>query len=99
MHQLQLDYAIPGRHRRRSRVLSRVSAASDASASLDTVSSQSSTPALPLLPLVSAGSTVESSSIPPQAHVPQVWRGAVAREGLRPRVFRDYVGLSQNGVV
>ena len=88
MHQLQLDFTIRGRHRRRSRVLRRIYAASDTSASLDTVPSQSSALALPLLPLVSAGSTVESSSRPPQAHVPQVWRGAVAREGLRPRVFR-----------
>ena len=102
MHQLQLDYAIPGRQRRRSRVLRRIpaasAAASDTSASLDTVPSQSSAPALPLLPLVSIGSTVESSSRPPQAHVPQALRGAVAREGLRPRVFRDYMSLSQNGV-
>ena len=98
MQQLQLDYAIPDRHRRRPRVERRVPAAADASGSLDTASSQNSAPALPLLPLGSAASTFESSSRHLQAHVFPAPRAAVARDGLRPRVHRDYVSLSQSGV-
>ncbi len=85
MQQLQLDYAIPDRHRRRTRVLRQVPAAADLSAYLDTVSSQNSASALslPLLPLGSAASTFESSSRPLQAHVYPAPRAAVARDGLR----------------
>jgi hypothetical protein len=89
MQQLQLDYAIPDRRRRRPRVERRVPAAADASGSLDTASSQNSAPALSLLPLGSAASTFESSSRPLQAHVFPAPRAAVARDGLRPRVRRD----------
>ena len=97
IQQFHPDYATPNRRFRRSRP---APVPADASVS-DAASSQSSAPALPLPLHSSSVSNAASSLLPPLTpHAPSAPRAGGGRAGLRPRgVPRDYVGMSQNGLI
>ena len=98
IQRLHQDYAIPNRRFRCGHRPQPASAAADLTAS-DGGSSQCSASALPLPLLSSIASNTEGSVLPPHTRIPPLAPRA-GRDGLRPRtVPRDYVSMSQNGLM